>query len=213
MTDADSRPDPDSISGSDAPVGGKRRRLAPSGPRRSGGRGGGGGHTPGDPVGLRSRQQHARRSVTETGGRVARPHPPADRALSEGGQDRSDGEGLGSDRVAEGGRRTAGSAERPAGDDRRCGVRRLRGVRRSDSDTDLRAASAERSALQPIPHHRAVFAVAGGTAHRAQSSRGVHRHHHGVLHPVPRIPLHRVPQRRHARRGADRKRLRHSLVR
>ena len=28
MTDADSRPDPDSISGSDAPVGGKRRGVS-----------------------------------------------------------------------------------------------------------------------------------------------------------------------------------------
>ena len=127
MTDADSGPDSDPISGSDIPVGGKRRGVSRR--RALGGLAAAGAVAAALPVTLsacdRDNNTPAGPSPKPEAEWPDRTHLPIE-PYQKVGKIAPDGQGLGPDRVAEGDLRTAGSAERAAGDDRRRGLRRHR---------------------------------------------------------------------------------------
>jgi hypothetical protein len=70
-----------------------------------------------------------------------------------------------------------------------------------------------RTEVHPLPHHRAVLAVAGGNALGPQPSRGRHGRHHGNRHLGARLQLDAPEHLRAARRDPQAQWLFHGPVR
>ena len=86
-------------------------------------------------------------------------------------------------------------------------------LRRPDPHAGRRAAGGERAQVQPLPHHRALLADAGGPADRAQPPHGRHGRDHGDRHRRARLQLDPAQHLRPARRDAQAQRLLHRAVR
>ena len=82
-----------------------------------------------------------------------------------------------------------------------------------DRHAEPRQARGRRAALQQLPHHRAVFAVARRPAHRPQPPRHRPGGHHRGRHRLPRQLRQHPEERRHDRRDAEAERLQHDGAR
>ena len=108
---------------------------------------------------------------------------------------------------------TPGSAERPAGADRRRRLRQSRHLRRADRDAELHPHRRGRPAVQPLPCHRAVLADAGRAADRAQQPHRRLRLDRRVRGRVPRLLGHPSAGLRAAASYPAGQRLQHRRVR
>ena len=106
-----------------------------------------------------------------------------------------------------------GRAERAHRARGRHGLRHAERLRRAGAHADGRPPRQPGTALQPVPHHRALLADADGAALGPQPPHEQHGRHHRNGHGVSGQHGAAAQQRRAARRDAAPERLQHRLLR